>query len=67
LEEYVLKKIKKGNKISNFCINLHGLLSNELFSEIQALVWVGLEPKLARALAKSTKSSGLAQAPLLGA
>jgi hypothetical protein len=28
---------------------------------------VGLEPRLARALAKSTKSSGLARAPFLGA
>jgi hypothetical protein len=31
LEEEVLKKLNKGSKISHF---LHGLLSNELFSEI---------------------------------
>jgi hypothetical protein len=62
-----LKKLKKGSKISHFCIHLYGLLSNELFSEIKGLVWVWLEPRLARALAKSTKSSGFARAPFLGA
>jgi hypothetical protein len=29
-----LKRLNKGSKISHFCINLHGLLSKELFSEI---------------------------------